>query len=101
MFTGIRTWIPSSNTLNNGVIFHFPVEKVRITSVATQGKANTEEYITEYFIQYSDDGELWANYVDSSGEFEVTLGATWKTFFFFRLSWSKFCCVFESKFAFS
>lgn len=52
-------------------MFHFADEKVRIKSVAVQGKPSSDDCVTEYFVQYSDDGESWANYVDSTGEFEV------------------------------
>lgn len=73
MFSGVKFWSPRSNTLNNGIIFHFADEKVRIKSVAVQGKPSSDDCVTEYFVQYSDDGESWANYVDSSGEFEVKI----------------------------
>lgn len=76
MFSGSRFWTPRSNTLNSGVVFHFADEKVRVRSVASQGKPSSDDCVTEYFVQYSDDGESWANYVDSTGEFEVTL---WRT----------------------
>lgn len=81
---GVKAWSPRSNTLNTGLIFHFPDEKVRVKSIATQGKPSTDECVTEYFVQYSDDGDSWTNYVDSTGEIEVPVtlvGTTCSSYF--------------------
>ena len=64
-------WIPKSNVLNNAISFNFDYKPKQIRSIATQGKASSDDYVTEYFVQYSDDGEGWTNYVDSTGEIEV------------------------------
>lgn len=57
--------------LNNAITINFDNEQKQIRSIATQGKASSDDYVTEYFVQYSDDSEGWTNYVDSTGEIEV------------------------------
>lgn len=43
-----------------------------IRTVATLGRGNTKEFVTEYVILYSDDGEQWRPYVNPDGEVQVT-----------------------------
>lgn len=45
--------------------------RYEIHSIATQGRTGTHEYVTEYIIEYSDDGEGWKSFHDSEGETEV------------------------------
>lgn len=42
-----------------------------IKKIATLGRPNTKECVTEYLIQYSDDGEQWRSYVNPDGEEQV------------------------------
>lgn len=42
-----------------------------IKKIATLGRANTKECVTEYIIQFSDDGEMWRSYVNPDGEVQV------------------------------
>lgn len=42
-----------------------------IKKIATLGRSHTNEFVTEYIIQYSDDGELWRSYVARGGEVQV------------------------------
>lgn len=42
-----------------------------IKKIATFGRANTKECVTEYIIQFSDDGEMWRSYVNPDGEVQV------------------------------
>lgn len=44
-----------------------------ITKIATLGRSHTNEFITEYIVQFSDDGELWRSYVARDGEVQVKL----------------------------
>lgn len=44
-----------------------------VRKVAILGRANTQEYVTEYVMQYSDDGEMWRSYVNPDGEVQVKL----------------------------
>lgn len=45
--------------------------RYKIHAIATQGRKGTHEYVTEYIIEYSDDGEGWKSFHDSGGETEV------------------------------
>lgn len=42
-----------------------------IKRVATKGRPETEEYVTEYILQYSDDGQQWRSYAEPSGDPQV------------------------------
>lgn len=44
-----------------------------ITKIATLGRSHTNEFVTEYIVQFSDDGELWRSYVARDGEVQVKL----------------------------
>lgn len=48
-------------------------EKRKVEKIATLGRANTNEFVTEYIVQYSDDGELWRSYVSPGGEVQVNV----------------------------
>uniref|UniRef100_A0A182SG91 F5/8 type C domain-containing protein n=1 Tax=Anopheles maculatus TaxID=74869 RepID=A0A182SG91_9DIPT len=64
---GRSAWTPIENTY-----FHFLTidmgERKMVRKVATAGRATTSECVTEYIVQYSDDGELWKSVTDSNGE---------------------------------
>ncbi|XP_076761852.1 neurexin-4 isoform X5 [Xylocopa sonorina] len=49
-------------------------KRYEIRSVAIRGRAHTNEYVTEYIVQYSDDGQAWASYVSQNGEDEMFKG---------------------------
>ncbi|XP_019698214.2 neurexin-4 isoform X3 [Harpegnathos saltator] len=49
-------------------------DRYEIRSVATRGRAHTNEYVTEYIIQYSDDGQAWASYESEDGVDEMFKG---------------------------
>lgn len=42
-----------------------------VRRIATAGRATTSECVTEYIVQFSDDGEIWKSFTDSSGEEQV------------------------------
>lgn len=42
-----------------------------VRKIATAGRATTNECVTEYIVQYSDDGEIWKSFTDSGGEEQV------------------------------
>ena len=44
-----------------------------IRKIATLGRSFTKEYVTEYIVQYSDNGEMWRSYVDHDGEVQVNI----------------------------
>lgn len=54
--------------------------RYEIHAIATQGRKGTHEYVTEYIIEYSDDGEGWKSFHDSEGETEVHI----LIFYYFR-----------------
>lgn len=43
-----------------------------IKKIAILGRSHTNEFVTEYIVQFSDDGELWRSYVARDGEVQVT-----------------------------
>lgn len=57
-----------------------------VTKIATQGRvsSSTNEFVTEYVVQYSDDGQTWRSYVNTDGEVQVILVQySFKCFIFF------------------
>ena len=42
-----------------------------VTAIATQGRQGSEEFVTEYFMEYSDDKETWRVYTNEFGIPEV------------------------------
>lgn len=46
-------------------------DKKEVRAVATKGRAETDEFTTEYIIQYSDDGEGWRSFSNSDGAIQV------------------------------
>lgn len=53
-----------------------------IKKIATLGRASTKECVTEYIIQFSDDGEQWRSYVNPDGEVQVNECELWCDIFF-------------------
>lgn len=67
---GDSAWSPQLSTFYNFLIIDLGGRK-EVRSVATQGHANTLNYVTEYIIQFSDDGQAWRSFTDQRGETEV------------------------------
>jgi len=63
---GGSAWTSDESSYNQWIRFKLPSRK-RVTAVVTAGRAKTKEYVTEYILQYSDDGENWRSYVTASG----------------------------------
>lgn len=63
-------WTPIENTYNNFLIIELN-EKKLIMKVATAGRAGTRDFVTEYIVQYSDDGEIWRSYSNQNNEPQV------------------------------
>lgn len=74
---GNSAWTPVENTYNNFLIFDLG-EKRNTRKIATMGRPFTNEYVTEYIVQYSDDGEYWRSYVNPASEPQVTTEKTRK-----------------------
>lgn len=66
----MTAWTPVENTYYNFLTFDLG-DKRMIKKIATLGRANTKECVTEYIIQFSDDGEQWRSYVNPDGEVQV------------------------------
>lgn len=68
--SGPSAWTPQESTY-----FHFLTmelgKRYEIRSIATQGRSGTHEFVTEFIVQYSDDGDGWRSVTDSDGETEV------------------------------
>lgn len=70
LFAGNLAWSPKDNTYYHFLTINLDDRK-EIRSIATQGRAQSSEFVTEYIVQYSDDGEGWKSYASSTGEPEV------------------------------
>lgn len=68
--TGDASWTPIENTYYHFLTFDLGDTRT-ITKIATLGRSHTEEFVTEFIIQYSDDGELWRSYISPGGEIKV------------------------------
>lgn len=69
-FTGDSTWSPVLSSYDQHLTMELG-DRYEIRSIATRGRAHTNEYVTEYIIQYSDDGQAWASYESQDGVDEV------------------------------
>ncbi|XP_059490529.1 neurexin-4 isoform X2 [Neocloeon triangulifer] len=63
---GGSAWTSDESSYNQWVRFKLPRRK-KVTAVATAGRARTKEYVTEFILQYGDDGENWQSYISASG----------------------------------
>lgn len=64
------TWSPLYDYLDQSLTIEFS-DRMKVCFISTQGRASTLEFITEYYIQYSDNGQGWKNVEDPRGEIEV------------------------------
>lgn len=67
---GRSAWTPVENTYNHYLTIDLGGRK-KIKEIATLGRPNTKEYVTEFIILYSDDGELWRTYTDTDAQDQV------------------------------
>ncbi|XP_076061076.1 neurexin-4 isoform X2 [Oratosquilla oratoria] len=63
---GDYAWSASQNNYYQYLTIELP-ERQNITMIATQGKQFTREYVTEYLVQFSDDGDIWKDYRNADG----------------------------------
>jgi len=70
LFAGKLAWSPKDNTYDHFLTINL-VNRKEIRSIATRGRAGTSEFVTEYIVQFSDDGEWWKSYPSSKGDSEV------------------------------
>jgi contactin associated protein-like 2 len=72
MYKGHSAWTPIENTYNQYITLDLGGRK-KIRKIATLGRSRTKEFVTEFVILYSDDGELWKTYTDTMGQDQVKL----------------------------
>ncbi|XP_012235285.2 neurexin-4 isoform X1 [Linepithema humile] len=70
---GDSAWSPELSSYNQHLTMELGA-RYEIRSVATRGRAYTKEYVTEYLIQYSDDGQSWSNFENQDGVDEMFKG---------------------------
>lgn len=69
---GQSAWTPVENTYYHFLTFELGSRK-KIRKISTRGRGRTNEFVTEYIVQFSDDGELWRSYTDTDGEVQVIM----------------------------
>lgn len=67
---GNSAWTPVENTYNHFLTIDLG-DKRTTRKIATMGRRFTNEFVSEYIVQYSDDGEYWRSYVNPSSEPQV------------------------------
>lgn len=67
---GDSAWTPQENTYYNFLTIDLK-ERKEIKSIATKGRRSTLEFVTEYIVQYSNDGHSWKSVTDPEGDIEV------------------------------
>lgn len=70
VFLGKSAWTPSDNSYNQHLTLDLG-DRVEIRSIQTRGRANTREFVTEFIVEYSDDGQAWTTYESQNGVEEV------------------------------
>ncbi|XP_020287513.1 neurexin-4 isoform X1 [Pseudomyrmex gracilis] len=70
---GDSTWSPELSSYDQHLTMELG-DRYEIRSIATRGRAHTNEYVTEYIVQYSEDGQAWANYESQDGVEEMFKG---------------------------
>lgn len=68
----MASWTPIENNYYHFLTFDLGDKRI-VSKIATLGRSHTNEFVTEYVIQYSDDGELWRSYVSPGGEVQVKI----------------------------
>lgn len=72
LLVGESAWSPVESTYDHFLKLDLG-ERKEIRYIATKGRARTSEYVTEYIVQFSDDGESWRSFADANGETEVRI----------------------------
>lgn len=67
---GESAWTPKESTYYEALTIDLESPK-RIYWMATRGRSNTLEFVTEFVVQYSDDGQQWVTLTDARGDHEV------------------------------
>lgn len=72
MAIGSSAWSPEESTYSHFLTMDLG-DLFEIRSISTQGRKGSSEFVTEYIVQFSDDGEAWRSFTDAQGENEVLL----------------------------
>ncbi|BES95349.1 Hypothetical protein NTJ_08158 [Nesidiocoris tenuis] len=70
---GESAWTPKESTYYEALTIDLESPK-RIYWMATRGRSNTLEFVTEFVVQYSDDGQQWVTLTDARGDHEMFKG---------------------------
>lgn len=70
MQKGRSAWTPTESTYNHYIQLDLGDRK-KVKKIATLGRG--KEMVTEYVIQFSDNGELWRTYTETSGQDQVEI----------------------------
>lgn len=69
-FSGPFSWSPDSYDYFQYLTINLRRRKI-IHVIATQGQAYTKDFVSEYCIQYSNDGDAWRTYAAADGSSQV------------------------------
>lgn len=70
--SGSSAWSPQDSTYNNFLWVDLGARK-EIRALATAGRPGSREFVSEYAVQYSDDGDAWKSCTDTLGDVQVIL----------------------------
>ncbi|XP_042898016.1 neurexin-4 isoform X2 [Parasteatoda tepidariorum] len=70
---GLYSWTAGYNDYFQYLTFKFRSRKI-IHRISTQGHAFSNEFVSEYCIQFSNDGDSWRTYISSDGEIQLFTG---------------------------
>ena len=60
-FLGTTAWMPQQEDLHQWMVIRMEKKSV-IVAIATQGDTHWPAFVSEYFIQYSTNGDTWQSY---------------------------------------
>jgi len=72
---GDSVWTAEKSDFNQALLINLGSEK-NVTGIATQGRANSNEYVIEYRIQYGSNGVDWTDYKEVDGLAKIFRGNT-------------------------
>ncbi|XP_035221319.1 neurexin-4-like isoform X2 [Stegodyphus dumicola] len=70
---GLYSWTAGYNDYFQYLTVNLRRRKI-IHIIATQGRSNTDQFVSEYCIQFSNDGDTWRTYVSSDGSTQLFRG---------------------------
>lgn len=69
-FSGLQSWSSGHSDYFQYLTLKFHSRKI-IHLIATQGQKDSKEFVSEYCVQFSYDGDTWRTYVASDGSTQV------------------------------